>query len=75
MRDVGRRERLGRDGEHRHEPAEDEQHQGGEGWGGYTVDETAFRHGAGVERETTEPAEAYARVPKREPARYRDGWL
>jgi uncharacterized cupin superfamily protein len=30
-------------------------------WGAYTVDETALRHGAGAERETTEPEEAYAR--------------
>jgi uncharacterized cupin superfamily protein len=47
----------------------------GPDWGGYTVDETALRHGAGVERETTEPDEAYAGWPKPEPARYRDGWL
>ena len=26
------------------------EHQAGAGWGGYTVDETALRHGAGVER-------------------------
>jgi uncharacterized cupin superfamily protein len=44
-------------------------------WGGYTVDEVALRRGAGVERETNEPSEAYAPVPKREPTRYRDGWL
>jgi uncharacterized cupin superfamily protein len=45
------------------------------GWGGYTVDEAALRHGAGVEKETTEQSEAYAGLPRREPARYRDGWL
>jgi uncharacterized cupin superfamily protein len=45
------------------------------GWGGYTVDETARRHGAGVDQETTEVREAYARVPKREATRYREGWL
>jgi hypothetical protein len=39
------------------------------------VDETALRHGAGVEHETRSPAEAYARFPKSEFARYRDGWL
>jgi uncharacterized cupin superfamily protein len=48
-------------------------------WGGYTVDEVALRHGAGVEEETTVPDEAYAAVRAkfglREPTRYRDGWL
>lgn len=48
-------------------------------WGGYTVDEVALRHGAGVERETNVPDEAYApiraRYGAREPTRYRDGWL
>jgi uncharacterized cupin superfamily protein len=44
-------------------------------WGGYTVDETALRHGAGVERETTDPSEAYARFGPRKPVRYREGWL
>ena len=43
--------------------------------GGYTVDEAALRHGAGVDQETTEVKEAYARVPLREPARYSQGWL
>jgi uncharacterized cupin superfamily protein len=47
----------------------------GPDWGGYTVDEVAARHGAGVERDTTEPDEAYARVPPRTPQRYREGWL
>jgi uncharacterized cupin superfamily protein len=47
----------------------------GPDWGGYTVDEAALRHGAGVERETADPAEAYARFPAREPSRCRDGWL
>jgi uncharacterized cupin superfamily protein len=44
-------------------------------WGGYSGDETALRHGAGVEQETTDPQEAYARFPAREPSRYREGWL
>ncbi len=44
-------------------------------WGGYTVDEVALRHNAGVEQETNEPTEAYAPVPKREPTGYREGWL
>ena len=47
----------------------------GSDWGGYSVDETAVRHGAGVEHETTNAEEAYARFPKREPKRYREGWL
>ena len=47
----------------------------GPDWGGYTVDEAASRHGAGVEDDTTEPPEAYARFPERQTARYRDGWL
>jgi uncharacterized cupin superfamily protein len=45
------------------------------GWGGYPVDETALRHGAGVERETSDVTEAYARFPEPRPARYRDGSL
>jgi uncharacterized cupin superfamily protein len=44
-------------------------------WGAYTVDEAALRHGAGVEQETTEADEAYARFPTRESSRYREGWL
>lgn len=51
------------------------QHQDGPDWGGYTVDEAALRHGAGVERETNEPNEAYAPFTKRQHASYRDGWL
>jgi uncharacterized cupin superfamily protein len=55
------------------------EHQDGEGWGGYTVDEVALRHGAGVEQETNVPDEAYAAVRERyglrEPTRYRDAWL
>ena len=50
-------------------------HAGRADWGGYTVDETAARRGVSVERETTEAREAYAHLPSREPARYRDGWL
>jgi uncharacterized cupin superfamily protein len=44
-------------------------------WGAYTVDDAALRHGAGVERETTDPQEAYARFRPGEPTRYREGWL
>jgi uncharacterized cupin superfamily protein len=51
------------------------EHQDGAGWGGYTVDEAALRHGAGVDEETTDPMKAYAPVPRREATRYREGWL
>jgi uncharacterized cupin superfamily protein len=47
----------------------------GPDWGGYPVDETALRHGAGVEQETTDPREAYAPFARRKPTRYREGWL
>ena len=47
----------------------------GPNWGGYPVDETALRHGAGVEQETTSPVEAYARWPGRRMLRYQEGWL
>jgi uncharacterized cupin superfamily protein len=44
-------------------------------WGGYTVDEVALRHGAGVEQPTTEAQEAYAGFTRRQPTRYRPEWL
>ena len=47
----------------------------GPNWGGYPVNETALRHGAGVESQTTDPEEAYARFPRRGPTRYEEGWL
>ena len=47
----------------------------GPDWGGYTVDETASRHNAGVDEETTKPKEAYAKVPQREPSAFQEGWL
>jgi uncharacterized cupin superfamily protein len=47
----------------------------GPDWGGYTVDGAALRHGAGVEQETTDANEAYARFPAREPSAYLEGWL
>ena len=50
-------------------------HQANAGWGGYTVEEAALRHDAGVEQETTDEEQAYARFPDPEPTRYRDGWL
>ena len=51
------------------------EHQDTPGWGAYTVDEVALLHGAGVDQETTEAEEAYARVQQRESTRYREGWL
>jgi len=48
------------------------EHQASADWGGYTVDEAALRHGAGVEQETTD---ADGPAPKREPTPYREGWL
>jgi uncharacterized cupin superfamily protein len=50
------------------------EHQTGD-WGAYTVDEVALRHGVGVAQETSSSDVAYARFPKSEPSRYRDGWL
>jgi uncharacterized cupin superfamily protein len=47
----------------------------GRDWGAYPVDETAQRHGAGVERETTDAHEAYARFGPRAGTRYRTGSL
>jgi uncharacterized cupin superfamily protein len=44
-------------------------------WGAYTVDRAALRHSAGVERETTDPAVAYARFPKGTQTSYRESWL
>jgi uncharacterized cupin superfamily protein len=50
------------------------QHQGVE-WGGYTVDELALRHGAGVEHETPDAEQAYSRFAEPVPTRYHEGWL
>ena len=44
-------------------------------WGGYSVDEAAIRHGAGVERETTDASEAYTRFGGSRLTGYREGWL
>jgi uncharacterized cupin superfamily protein len=44
-------------------------------WGGYTVDEAAQRHGAGVEAETDDASVAYARFGRSRPTAYRDGLL
>ena len=51
------------------------EHQDGPGWGGYTVDEVALRHGAGVDEETTDAKVAYGPFSRRQPTRYREGWL
>jgi uncharacterized cupin superfamily protein len=51
------------------------EYMAGPEWGGYTVDEAALRHGAGVEQETSDAKLAYARFPQPAPAPYEDGWL
>jgi uncharacterized cupin superfamily protein len=47
----------------------------GDDWGGYTVDDAALRHSAGVEHDTTDASEAYKRFRRGTPARYVEGWL
>ena len=51
------------------------EHQRGEDWGAYTVDETALRHGAAVSEETSDRAKAYAGARKSELTSYQEGWL
>jgi len=51
------------------------EHSTGADWGAYTVDDVALRHGAGVEEETTDAKQAYARFTQRERVAYREGWL
>jgi quercetin dioxygenase-like cupin family protein len=41
----------------------------------YPVSKVALRHGGGVERETSKPADAYASLPSWSRCTYRDGWL
>jgi uncharacterized cupin superfamily protein len=41
----------------------------------YPVSQAALAHDAGVKRETTKPAEAYAGSPRSSRTAYRDGWL
>jgi uncharacterized cupin superfamily protein len=41
----------------------------------YPVSEVALRHGAGVEQETRDGSEAYARFPESQPVRARPEWL
>lgn len=47
----------------------------GQQWGAYTVDETALRHGAGVQRQTTKGTEAHAGWPPWTLTSYREDWL
>ena len=47
----------------------------GPNWGGYSVDETARRHNASVDVETSDPKQAYARFAPRKPGPVREGWL
>jgi hypothetical protein len=47
----------------------------GDDWGGYPVDPIAARHGASVERETTDPSEAYSGLPRRRPTALDPTWL
>jgi uncharacterized cupin superfamily protein len=47
----------------------------GENWGAYTVADAARRRGAGVDEETTDPKEAYARFEAGGLTGYRSGWL
>src|SRR5438132_5444993 len=42
---------------------------------GFTVDAIAKRRGVSVEEDTNDPEVAYARIPRREPTAYCDGWL
>ena len=51
------------------------EHQRGDDWGAYTVDETALRHGAGVREETSDREKAYSGAPQAELTAYREGWL
>jgi len=51
------------------------EHEDSDAWGGYPVEPVAVARGAGVETETTDPVEAYASSPRREPTAYRRGWL
>ena len=49
--------------------------QDGPDWGGYTADETAARHGVGVEEDTNEPETGYANWIRRQHTGYQEGWL
>ena len=67
---------LGVGSRERHTYVDEEgRRQGRPGASAYTVEEAAIRHGAGVEKETEDPLEAYAGFPEPQPMPYRDGWL
>jgi quercetin dioxygenase-like cupin family protein len=51
------------------------EHQGGPAWGGYSVDEAALRHGAGLPEETIDETRGFEGLPHPEPTPYREGWL
>jgi uncharacterized cupin superfamily protein len=51
------------------------EHQGGPEWGGYSVDESALRHGASLNYETTDEEAGSAGLPDPEVTPYRDGSL
>ena len=51
------------------------EHQDGDDWGGYPVDETALRRGGRRGAGDDRPAEAYARFEPRQATRYREGLL
>ena len=50
------------------------EHGDAQTWGGYTVEKLALRHGAGVEQETSDAEQAYARFPPGVVVAY-GGWL
>ncbi len=50
-------------------------HDGEPGSLAFTADDLAGRHGASVAEDTDDGDVAYASLPPREPAVYRDGWL
>ena len=44
-------------------------------WGGYPLSEVAMEYDAASTVETTDPAVAHARFPKRQPGEFREEWL
>jgi hypothetical protein len=44
-------------------------------WIGFPADDVAKRHGASIEKDTTDPDVVYGPLPRRERTAYRDGWL
>jgi uncharacterized cupin superfamily protein len=47
----------------------------GDDWGAYPYSETATRHNASAEEDTTEQEVAYARFPRRVDGEFREDWL